>query len=136
MQKKRLIMLVAVLAITITVPASAFAADATPVITDVAKDGRVDGTYTKAQLNAALKSPLLKQYGGTGAVEAVTTKKAAPAKSTSGQKQVSSVAPPATGTASKLPFTGLEALLFGGIGLGLAGAGGVLRRLGRDPEAR
>ena len=60
--------------------------------------------------------------------------KAAPAKSTSGQKQVSS-SQPATGTASKLPFTGLEALLFGGIGLGLAGAGGILRRLGRDSEA-
>ena len=133
--RKRLIMLVAVLAIAITVPVSAFAADATPVIKDVAKDGRVDGTYTKAQLDAALKSPLLKQYAGTGAVEAVTSKKAAPAKSTSGQKQVSSASPPATGTTSKLPFTGLEALLFGGIGLGLAGAGGILRRLGRDTDA-
>ena len=132
--RKRLIMLVAVMAIAITVPVSAFAADATPVIKDVAKDGRVDGTYTKAQLDAALKSPLLKQYAGTGAVEAVTSKKAAPAKSTSGQKQVSS-SQPATGTASKLPFTGLEALLFGGIGLGLAGAGGILRRLGRDTDA-
>ena len=133
--RHRLIILIAMLAIVITVPASAFAADGMSVIRDVAKDGRVDGHYSKAQLDAALRSPLLKQYAGTGAVEAVTSKKAAPAKSTSGQQQVSSTSQPATGTASKLPFTGLEAFLFGAIGIGLAGAGGVLRRLGRDNEA-
>ena len=43
------------------------------IVKDVAKDGKVDGHYTQAQLHAALKSPLLKQYGGQAAVESVVT---------------------------------------------------------------
>ena len=43
------------------------------IVKDVAKDGKVDGHYTSAQLKAALASPLLKQYGGQGAVESVLT---------------------------------------------------------------
>lgn len=133
--RKPLVALVATMALAVAVPAPAVAADATPVITDVAKDGRVDGSYSAAQLAAALKSPLLKQYGGQAGVEAVTTTKAKPAKTTSGQSQAASTAPPATGNASKLPFTGLEALLLGGIGAGVAGVGAVMRRLGRDERS-
>ena len=44
------------------------------IIKDVAKDGKVDGHYTTGQLKAALKSPLLKQYGGQGAVESILTR--------------------------------------------------------------
>jgi hypothetical protein len=96
------------------------------IVKDVAKDGKVDGHYTQAQLKAALKSPLLKQYGGQAAVESVVTQ-TAPAKA---------AATPATGVAHNLPFTGSDVILFVGVGGGLLVAGLVLRRFGRrDDEA-
>ena len=58
-------------------PAAAMASDSgstQAIVNDVAKDGKVDGHYTSAELKAAAASPLLKQYGGQGAVEAVVTK--------------------------------------------------------------
>jgi hypothetical protein len=95
------------------------------IVKDVAKDGKVDGHYTQAQLKAALKSPLLKQYGGQGAVESVVTHTAP-----------KTAAAPATGVAHDLPFTGSDVILFVGVGGGLLVAGLVLRRFGRrDDEA-
>jgi len=95
------------------------------IVSDVAKDGKVDGHYTNAQLKAALKSPLLKQYGGQGAVESVITK-----------VKPKTTAAPAVGVAHNLPFTGSDVFLFVGVGGGLLAAGLVLRRLGRrDDEA-
>ena len=95
------------------------------IVKDVAKDGKVDGHYTNAQLKAALKSPLLKQYGGQGAVESVIT-----------HVKPKTTAKPATGVAHNLPFTGADVFLFVGVGGGLLAAGLVLRRFGRrDDEA-
>ena len=95
------------------------------IVKDVAKDGKVDGHYTQAQLQAALKSPLLKQYGGQAAVESVVTNTAP-----------TTAAAPATGVAHDLPFTGSDVFLFVGVGGGLLVAGLVLRRFGRrDDEA-
>ena len=95
------------------------------IVKDVAKDGKVDGHYTNAQLKAALKSPLLKQYGGQGAVESVIT-----------HVKPKATAKPATGVAHNLPFTGSDVFLFVGVGGGLLAAGLVLRRFGRrDDEA-
>jgi hypothetical protein len=95
------------------------------IVKDVAKDGKVDGHYTHAQLAAALKSPLLKQYGGQAAVESVAS-----------QAQPTTTAAPATGEAHNLPFTGSDVMLFVGVGGGLLVAGLVLRRFGRrDDEA-
>jgi hypothetical protein len=97
------------------------------IVKDVAKDGKVNGHYTNAQLKAALKSPLLKQYGGQGAVESVLTK-------VKPKKTVASA--PATGPASNLPFTGADVFMFVIVGGGLVAAGLVLRRFGRrDDEA-
>ena len=98
------------------------------IVKDVAKDGKVDGKYTSAELKAALASPLLKQYGGQGAVESVlTTKKPKSTKSTPA---------PATGEGGNLPFTGADVFLFVAVGGGLLAAGLVLRRIGRrDDEA-
>jgi hypothetical protein len=110
------------------VPAAALASSSgttQAIVKDVAKDGKVDGHYTQAQLKAALKSPLLKQYGGQGAVESVVAKEAP--KTTPA---------PATGETNNLPFTGSDVLLFVGVGGGLLVAGLVLRRFGRrDDEA-
>ncbi len=95
------------------------------IVKDVAKDGKVDGHYTNAQLKAALKSPLLKQYGGQGAVESVIT-----------HVKPKVTAKPATGVAHNLPFTGSDVFLFVVVGGGLLAAGLVLRRFGRrDDEA-
>jgi hypothetical protein len=95
------------------------------IVKDVADNGKVDGHYTKAQLQAALASPLLKQYGGQGAVESVLDR-LTPKTS----------AAPATGKGGNLPFTGADIFLFVGVGGGLLAAGLVLRRLGRrDDEA-
>ena len=96
------------------------------IVSDVAKDGKVDGHYTSAQLKSALNSPLLRQYGGQGAVESVLTK----------MKPKKTVTEPATGPASNLPFTGADVFLFAIVGGGLLAAGLVLRRFGRrDDEA-
>ena len=94
------------------------------IIKDVAKDGKVNGHYTTAQLKAALKSPLLSQYGGQGAVESILSR----------MKPKKTVAAPATGPSSNLPFTGADIFLFVAVGGGLLGAGLVLRRLGRDSD--
>ncbi len=96
------------------------------IVSDVAKDGKVDGHYTSAQLKSALNSPLLRQYGGQGAVESVLTK----------SKPAKTAAAPATGPADNLPFTGADVFLFVIVGGGLLAAGLVLRRFGRrDDEA-
>ena len=110
-------------------PAAALASSGgttSAIVTDVAKDGKVDGHYTSAQLKAALNSPLLRQYGGQGAVESVLTK----------SKPATTAAAPATGAADNLPFTGADVFLFVIVGGGLLAAGLVLRRFGRrDDEA-
>ena len=112
-------------------PAAALASSGgttSAIVKDVAKDGKVDGHYTSAQLKAALASPLLKQYGGQGAVESVLT--------TSKPKSTTAASSPATGESGNLPFTGSDVLLFVAVGGGLLAAGLVLRRLGRrDDEA-
>jgi hypothetical protein len=110
-------------------PAAALASSGgttSAIVKDVAKDGKVDGHYTTPQLRAALKSPLLKQYGGQGAVESVLAQ----------MKPKKAAAAPATGPAGNLPFTGADVVLFVVVGGGLLGAGLVLRRFGRrDDEA-
>jgi hypothetical protein len=127
MRSSRFILPLVALALCV-MPAMALAASGgstQAIIKDVAKDGQVNGHYTNAQLKAALKSPLLKQYAGLGAVESVLSR-----------TKPKVTATPATGTPSNLPFTGADVLLFVAVGGGLVAAGLVLRRFGRrDDEA-
>jgi hypothetical protein len=129
MRSTRFILPLVALALALSVmPAAALASSGgttQAIIKDVAKDGKVDGHYTTAQLKAALKSPLLSQYGGQGAVESILSRMKP-------KKTVASV--PATGPSSNLPFTGADIILFVAVGGGLLGAGLVLRRLGRDGD--
>jgi hypothetical protein len=126
MRKFRFILPLVALALCV-MPAAALAnsgGTTSAIVKDVAKDGKVDGHYTSAQLRSALKNPLLKQYGGQGAVESVLTKMKPKATE------------PATGSANNLPFTGADVFLFAIVGGGLLAAGLVLRRFGRrDDEA-
>ena len=108
------------------------------IVNDVAKDGKVDGHYTSAQLKAALNSPLLKQYGGQGAVESVLTKPT----NLQAQDRLQARERPRPRRRRRrrgehnLPFTGADVFLFVAVGGGLLAAGLVLRRFGRrDDEA-
>ena len=129
MRRIRFILPLVALALCV-MPAAALASNGgttSAIVKDVAKDGKVDGNYTSSQLKSALKNPLLKQYGGQGAVESVLTKMK-PKKTTPAE--------PATGPANNLPFTGADVFLFAIVGGGLLAAGLVLRRFGRrDDEA-
>ena len=98
------------------------------IVKDVAKDGKVDGHYTTAQLKSALKSPLLKQYGGQGAVESVLTQmKPKTTDGAAGDRPVRATC------RSRAPTCSSSSL----VGGGLLAAGLVLRRFGRrdDDEA-
>src|SRR4029077_508072 len=93
-------------------PAAAMASDSgstQAIVNDVAKDGKVDGHYTSAELKAAAASPLLKQYGGQGAVEAgvtkptTTTKPKTAAKPAQAAPTTTTTPAPATGESGNLP---------------------------------
>jgi hypothetical protein len=89
-------------------------------ITHDARDGRIDGGYSRADLEAALLSPLLKVYGGQEGVQAV--------------RSALGVQSAAAGTSGDLPFTGAEMVTFAVLGSTLLVAGFVLRRPQRDND--
>ena len=141
MRTTRFILPLVALALCV-MPAAALASNSgttQAIVKDVAKDGKVDGHYTSAQLKAALNSPLLKQYGGQGAVE--VGRHEARRRPPSPRPPPSPRRPrPRSGARdwgySNLPFTGSDVFLFVGVGGGLLAAGLVLRRFGRrDDEA-
>jgi opacity protein-like surface antigen len=94
----------------------ASAASVDQIVQD-AKDGRIDGAYSKSDLNSALSSPLLKTYGGKNGVEAVKSALGTQTEGTSGS--------------GDLPFTGAEMVTFVVLGSTLLIAGFVLRRADR-----
>jgi hypothetical protein len=97
------------------------AAATTDTIVRDARDGQIDGLYTRAQLDAALASPLLKTYGGTNGVEAVRGALGA-------QTEAAGV------SSGSLPFTGAEMVTFALIGSTLLLTGFVLRRQTPRPD--
>jgi hypothetical protein len=110
--------ILALAALVLLVPSVTGAAAATTdTIVRDAQDGRIDGLYTRAELNATLASPLLKTYGGAAGVEAVRS--AVGAQTTS------------AGVSGNLPFTGAEMITFALLGSTLLLAGFVLRRQAR-----
>jgi|GraSoiStandDraft_46_1057282.scaffolds.fasta_scaffold753524_1 hypothetical protein len=98
---------------------AAWAATVDQITTD-AKDGQLDGAYSRSELQAAISSPLLKVYGGRHGVEAV---RSALGAQTAG-----------AGTSGDLPFTGVETMTFAVLATTLLAAGFVLRRQSR-PDA-
>ncbi len=118
MRRLRTTLALVIAALLVAVP-SALASVTDQIIKD-ARDGHINGTYTTAQLQAALNSPLLKTYGGDGGVEAV--------RSALGDQTSSS-------GAGTLPFTGFETGTFIVLGFSLIVVGFVLRRSGR-PDAQ
>jgi len=115
----RLVVVAVVAAAALAIVPMASAATVDQIVQD-AKDGQIDGSYSRAYLNAALSSPLLKTYGGKNGVEAVKSALGSQTEGTSGS--------------GDLPFTGAEMITFALIGSTLLVAGFVLRRTGRRDE--
>jgi hypothetical protein len=112
---RRFIVLVAALAAMLVLASVVAAATPTQIYRDYADNGRLDGHYSRADLDRALKDAVLQGYGNQNVQPAL-------------QQQLSV----AGASAGGLPFTGLDLTLMavGGTVLLLTGAG--LRRLARD----
>jgi hypothetical protein len=118
--------------------AGAGAATPRQIYSDYADNGRLDGHYSKADLQAALNDALIEGYGGaSGGALGPAVQKALSGRPTAGvlgarhAKQASAAAPLAVASRSTLPFTGIDlALIAVGGGLLLL-VGGGLRRAGR-----
>jgi len=110
--------IIALTALLLLVPSVTGAAAATTdTIVRDAQDGRIDGLFTRAELQATLASPLLKTYGGAAGVEAVRSALGAQTES--------------AGVSGNLPFTGAEMVTFALLGSCLLLGGFVLRRQAR-----
>jgi hypothetical protein len=95
------------------------------VYRDWADNGRLDRTYTAAELNAARNDTTLQGYGEAGFQPAID-KKLAVLGARSPESAIAT-----TGRSGTLPFTGIDlALLLGG-GILLLLVGGGMRRMGR-----
>lgn len=97
------------------------AAAATPrqvsqrIFADLADNGRLDGHYSRVQINRALHAPSLQGYEGPALKPAVVAPKGAPPADPGGS----------------LPFSGLDLALFGGVGGPLLLLGASLGRFAR-----
>jgi hypothetical protein len=87
------------------------------IFADLADNGRLDGHYTRAQINRALHTPPLERYD----------RPAFPA----GPKSPSRPMPPAADEPGTLPFSGLDLALLGGVGGPLLLLGASMGRLAR-----
>lgn len=115
-------------AILIAAPGT-FAASPGQIYKDYADNGRLDGHYSAADLQRALKDAVVQGYGGPKGQGLKPTIKKKIGQTKAKKKGVVS-APPVKKT-GPLPFTGLDLALisFGGVSLLLLGAG--LRRFAR-----
>lgn len=108
---------------TVALLALAAPAAATPqqvskrIYEDLADNGRLDGHYTRAQINRALHAPSLRGYELPSRTPAAVTRR--PAASTG------------SGGGRSVPFSGLDLALFGGVGAPLLLLGASLGRLAR-----
>ncbi|GAB4253615.1 MAG: hypothetical protein Kow00122_11570 [Thermoleophilia bacterium] len=109
--RRGFLLLIAALVIELLAAGSAWAATPQDVYDDFAADGRLDGSYTDAELQAVLSDPTLAQYADPDILGRLT-----------------SLIRGRSGDRSVFPFTGAEmAAIFGG-GVALILLGVVLRR--------
>jgi len=115
---RRLLVCLAVGAAVLVLSPSAFSATPTQIYRDYADNGRLDGHYSRSDLNRALKDAVLQGYGNQNVQP--------------GLQQQLAQAGAAKGEQGGLPFTGLDLTLMvvGGTALLLTGAG--LRRVARN----
>ncbi len=114
----------------------ALAASPQAIYGDYADNGRLDGTYSKRDLQRALKNATLQGYPGGSqggmkpAVEGQANGGSSPSSGTDGS--TGGVSPSAVKVNGGLPFTGLDLSLILVGALGLVLLGGALRRFGRQ----
>lgn len=108
------------------------ASAATPkaIYGDVADNGKLDRTYSRADLESALKNASVQGYGGpmVNVAYKPLVQRALGAQARVANARVSN-APPVRRT---LPFTGLDLALLGIGGAALLAIGAGVRRIGRD----
>lgn len=110
--------LLIILAFALVAQAAVAQSGSDAIIKD-AQDGTIDGTWTAAQIRAALayiqNNPIYEQYADFGGVL---------------EDYLASLAAPGEqgGSLGQLAFTGSEVLLILGAGAGLIGSGALLRR--------
>ena|SRR2546426_2047282 len=111
---RRLLVGLAVGAAALILSPAALSATPTQIYRDYADNGRLDGHYSRSDLDRALKDAVLQGYGNQNVQPGL-------------QQQLAQV-----GAAKGLPFTGLDLTLMvvGGTALLLTGAG--LRRVARN----
>ena len=129
MSRGRIITGVTALAAMLVVGApSAFAATPQQIYKDYADNGRLDKTYSRADLNRALKDAVIQGYSKP-------TQNIAPAikKKVSGSSGgVAGAKLPAPKQQGALPFTGVDLALMTAGGFSLLLLGGALRRFARN----
>jgi hypothetical protein len=113
---KRLTVALAIVSAVLVGAPGALAAGPRDIYKDLADNGRVDGNYTRAEMNAFLQSASVQGYGNPVVTGGVAGETSDPEPLTE------------TSTVGTLPFTGAELGLLGVVGAALL-AGGVLLRL-------
>lgn len=110
--------------LVLAAPGAALAASPQDIADDLA-DGRLDGTYTAAELQRAMSDPSLQGY------LAETSQQVLGAQRASGGPGAGGGAP-AAGEQQFLPFTGAELGVYAALGVALLGGGLLLRRVARS----
>jgi hypothetical protein len=88
------------------------------IFRDLADNGRLDGNYTRRQIDRALRSPSLRRYE----LDSIPSQ----------AKTVPAAAPPAAASNRRsVPFSGIDLALFGGVGAPLLLIGASIGRLAR-----
>lgn len=106
------------LVFVVVLAGTALAATPQDIYNDFAQDGRLDGNYTQAELDATLADPTLAQYGETSVLDGLKNL----IRSSGTDRTV-------------FPFTGAEMLAILGGGVILVLLGVFLRRGRRDESA-
>jgi hypothetical protein len=129
---------VALSAVAAVAAPAALSASPPAVLRDYADNGKLDRTYSKADLEKALKSAVVRGYGHgktqglKPAVKTIAKPKATPTATPKTQKQGGVLASPPVKKSGGLPFTGLDLglIALGAVLLLLFGA--ALRRFARQ----
>ena len=128
MRRGGVITAVTVLAAAVAIGApGALAASPQQIYKDYADNGRLDGHYTKSDLQRALHDAVIQGYKPASSVAAVIHKKLNSPKS-----GVAGASLPAAKKQGALPFTGLDLALMTIGGFSLLLLGGALRRFARN----
>ncbi len=114
MAKRLIFLALGVLVVTLTVSSVALAATPQEIYDDFAKDGKLDGHYSQAELQAFLNNATLRQYADPTVMN-----------------RLDSVINQ-TLTRDTFPFTGFQLLMAGVVAVVLIGGGIGLRRLARS----